>query len=74
VLEQQKNFIFWHRDLKKILIGQNAMTGLSRYAMARRLLDGDALAAFDRAAAQLEEETAENFEDSLNALAVHVFP
>jgi hypothetical protein len=42
--------------------------------MARRLLDGDALAAFDRAAAQLEEESAENFQVSLNALAAHIFP
>jgi len=38
------------------------------------LLDGDALAAFDRAAAQLEEESAENFQVSLNALAAHIFP
>jgi hypothetical protein len=42
-----EEFLFWQRDLNKVLIGQNAVTGPSRYAMTRRLLDGDALAAFD---------------------------
>jgi hypothetical protein len=42
--------------------------------MARRLLDGDALAAFNKEATTLHAESNVNFGKSLQALAKHVFP
>ena len=43
-----KQFLEFQRDLEKTLKGQNITTSPSMYAMARRLLSGDALAVFDQ--------------------------
>ena len=62
------------RALRKVLVGQNVTTGPNQCAMARRLLEGDALAAFDRAAHQNGNETVEHFGATINSLAACVFP
>jgi hypothetical protein len=45
-----------------------------KYAMMRHLLDGDALAAFNRAAEGFGNESNANFNNSMKELAKHVFP
>jgi hypothetical protein len=69
-----EQFIMWKRDLEKVLTGQNVVGPPDKFAMARRLLDGDALAAFNKEAATLRTENNANFGRSLQALAQHVFP
>ena len=69
--EELLNFI---RDLRKIIVGQNVTTGPNQFALARRLLQGDALAAFDRAAEATGAETVVNFKTVLGELIKHVFP
>ena len=61
-------------SLKKIFVGQNITDGPNRYAIAHRLLQGDSLAAFNRAATQHGTETVAHFEDTLKSLKAHVFP
>jgi hypothetical protein len=48
-----EQFILWKRDLEKVLTGQNVVAPPDKFAMARRLLDGDALAAFNKEATTL---------------------
>ena len=69
--EEVLNFI---RDVKKVISGQNVTTGPQMYALLHRLLQGDALAAFDRAAATRGSETATNFNMCVKDLITPVFP
>ena len=61
-------------DLKKILIGQNITTGPSTYAVARTILVGDALRAFNTNAKLVGNETVEAFKSVVRLLTKHVFP
>jgi hypothetical protein len=72
-----EQFILWKRDLDKVIKGQNVQRPTDKYEMAtsRRVLDGDALAIFDKEALTLvvpEDET--NLKRFLEALADHAFP
>jgi hypothetical protein len=69
-----EEFILWKRDLIKICIGQNVSDAAGKYAMTRRLLEGDALAAFNKAAIATGNETNANYATTMRALATHVFP
>ena len=70
-----EQFILWKRDLNKVLVGQNVTALMQKFAMARRLLDGNALAAFNEEATALQNvETEATFEFCLQALAKHLFP
>jgi len=62
------------RDTKRVITGQNITTGPAKYALIRRLLKGDALAAFNRAATTAGNETLVNFNVAINELVTHVFP
>ena len=62
------------QGLQKIFAGQNITNGPNRYAVARRLLQGDALAAFNRAATTNGTETVEHFDSTIASLKAHVFP
>ena len=62
------------KNLRKVISGQNATNGASRYALTRRILQGDALAAFNKAAEDQGTETNEHFEEALKGLISHVFP
>ena len=62
------------KTLLKILVGQNITAGPPKYAMARRVLEGDALARFDAKASELASETNANFDLCINAVTSYVFP
>ena len=62
------------RDLNRVLIGQSITTGPPKYAMARRLLEGDALAKFNERATANGNETNEHFVTTLREVTTHVFP
>ena len=69
-----EEYILWKKDLKKVLMGQNVTSGPNKFAMTRRVLDGDALAAFEKAAEEEAVETVVSFSKCLEKLAEHVFP
>ena len=61
-------------DLQKVMTGQNITTGPTKYAMARRLMAGDAKTVFDGAAATHGNKTVANFDLCLRDVTTHVFP
>jgi hypothetical protein len=69
-----EEFLLFLQNLRKVFVGQNVTTGPNRYAIVRRLLQGDALAAFNRAALAHGTETMEHFKSSIEDLKCHVFP
>jgi len=69
-----EQFIFWKKELDKIIKGQNVTRPKDKFEMARRLLHGDALAVFDKEALTLIQEDEDNFQKCLTAVALHVFP
>ena len=69
-----EEWLVFQKDLRRILQGQNVTTGPPSYAMARRVLEGDALAAFETAATQHGNETVANFNLCLKDLTSHIFP
>ena len=69
-----EEWLLFQRDLLKAIVGQNATTGPPKYRMARRLLQGDALATFDAAAATHGNETNDHFTQCLRDLTAHIFP
>jgi hypothetical protein len=69
-----EQFIQWKNDLEKIITGQNVVRATDKFAMARRVLEGNALAEFNQAASTLAVEDNESFTACLQALAEHVFP
>ena len=62
------------KQLDKVLVGQNCLNGPEKFAMARRVMDGDALAAFDEAARVRGDETNENFKLVMQDVTSHIFP
>lgn len=62
------------RDVRRVIQGQNITTGPAKYAVMRRLLKADALAAFNSAATEAGNETVANFDVATNGLIKHVFP
>ena len=69
-----KQWLKFLRDLKKALVGMNVTTGPNKYGMARRLLEGEALAHFNNAATANGNETNANFTLCLQAVTKQVFP
>jgi hypothetical protein len=69
-----EEWLIFQRDLERILIGQNITVAENKYAMVRRLLEGDALAVFNKKASELQDETDANFTAVLQAVTTHVFP
>lgn len=69
-----EELLLWIKDMEKVFTGTNTTSGPARYALARRVLQGDALSAFDRAAASHGNETVENLKKSFESLKKHVFP
>ena len=70
-----EEWLRFRSNLDKVIHGQNATTGPSRYALARKLLEGDALAAFDQAAnATQGGETVASFSVVMTAVTKHIFP
>ena len=71
---QSEEYLQWENALQTCIIGQHATTGPTQYAMARRLLSGDALTAFENATTGVTTETVATFKTALQALRTHVFP
>ena len=69
-----EEWLLCKRDIKRIIRGQNVTTGPEMYAMARRILDGEALTAFELAATTRGNENVENFSNCLNDVTNHFFP
>jgi hypothetical protein len=69
-----ETWLRFKRNILKAIVGQNITSGPPKYALARRTLEGDALAAFDASAITNGGETNANFTTTLNALTTHLFP
>ena len=69
-----EELLLFLRSVKKILKGQDITTGPAQYALMRRLLQGDALAAFNKAAKENATETTANYEECVRALITHILP
>lgn len=69
-----EEWLIFRTDLNKAIIGQNITQGPARYTTARQVLQGDALALFDAAAAAGGNKTNANFKLCLNDVTDHVFP
>jgi hypothetical protein len=62
------------KAILKVIAGQNITTGPGRFAMAQRILDGDALAAFNETAEKQTSETTATFVICMDAVTKHIFP
>ena len=69
-----EEFLLWKKDLYKVLTGQNVQSATGKFAMTRRLLEGDALAAFNAEATTQSQETDANYTKCMHKLATYVFP
>jgi len=61
-------------NIEKVIVGQNAQAPAAKYTLMRRLLQGDALAYFNRSAVTHIGEMADNFTLCVNELITHVLP
>ena len=69
-----EELLVWIKNLRKVFTGMNITSGPGQYAMTRRVLQGDALSAFDRAAVAAGTETTEHLKVALDQLKKHMFP
>ena len=69
-----EQYIWWKRDLHKIIVGQNITRAQDKFTMTKRLLHGSALAIFERSAASKDLSSNDAFEEALKDLAKFVFP
>jgi hypothetical protein len=69
-----EQYILWKRDLDKLIKGQNLERAEDKFEMARKVLEGDALAIFNEKAHDEVVEDDESFKKCLEGLANHVFP
>ena len=61
-------------NVKKVMVGQNMTTVPPKYALVKRLLQGDALTQFTLDVVNLGNETNASFEEALKKLITYVFP
>jgi hypothetical protein len=59
-----EEWLLFHRDLKKILVGQNIIAAPAKYAMARLLLSEEALMVCNTGATEHGNVTNNNFTNS----------
>ena len=69
-----REWIDWHKNFEKVVVGHSLTTGPDKYNMARTLLRGDALRVFNRAALEAGMETNEHLQQVMNVVTKHVFP
>ena len=72
-LGMPKLFLEFQWDLTKSIIRQNITTGPGKYAMAQRLLAGDASAVFNVHAQETGAETNTHCNEVMQALCTHIF-
>jgi hypothetical protein len=69
-----EEWLVFVRNVKRVFTGQNITQGPGKYAMVRRLLLGDTLAAFEKAATAIGAENNANFDLVMREVTTHVFP
>ena len=69
-----EELLLFIKSLKKVIVGQAITSGPNQYSLARHLLQGDALAAFEKAAPAQTSETIATFKECLEELKKHIFP
>ena len=69
-----EEWLLFKKKLKRCIDGQNATTGQAKFALARRLLAGRALADFNHAALIHGGETVPNYKRCIEAVTLGVFP
>ena len=62
-----------HKNIKKVITGQNTTTGPQKFTVARRVLTGDALATLETSLGD-KNPTLANFTAAVNAVVQHMFP
>ena len=68
-----EEWLRFRNNLGRVIKGQNATGAAARYALARRLLESEALATFNNQAAT-DTETNETFEECLDKVGNLIFP
>lgn len=68
-----EEWLQFRKNLEKVIVGQNLAAGPAKFALARRVLIGDALATFE-ASAIGRNETNDSFTACMNELTAHIFP
>ena len=69
-----EELLLFIKSLKKVIVGQAITSGPNQYALARRLLQGDVLAAFEKATTAQTSETIAMFKECLKDLKKHIIP
>ena len=69
-----EEWLIWMDRLGRCITGQNATSGVSKFSLARRLLDGAAKTAFENAAQLQGASTNAAFQVCLHAVTKDVFP
>ena len=70
-----EEWLRFRQNVKRVCNGQNITTGAGKFAVARRLLEGDALSTLENATtAENFTETNPSFNDAMNLVARMVFP
>ena len=69
-----EEFLTWKDNVSKAIKGQDVTDGPGKFAMARRLLKGDALTAFNNGSTQYATESTATFNAVIKTLTAHVFP
>ena len=69
-----EEWLLVRKAILEICTGQNLTTGPQRFILARRVLKGDALAAFNDQASEEGNETLATFNTCLRHVTDHVFP
>ena len=69
-----EEWLLFKKKLTRCMSGQNATGGPTKYALARRLLAGRALADFNHAATLHANETVQNYTRCIAAVTLGVFP
>ena len=69
-----EEYLTFRTDFAKVCNGQNITTGPGQYALARRLLTGEALTMFNNHATTLNQESVTNCQKCLDAVRDNVFP
>ena len=69
-----KEWLTWVKNAKQAVKAQNMTTGTTKFSLAKRLLDGGALIAFENAATVVASKTNDSFKQVIKSVTEHVFP
>lgn len=69
-----EEWILWRTDLDEVCVGMSITTGPARNRMIRQLLSDEPLKEFERVLAMHPTETVASTNDSLDSVAIQVFP